>query len=87
MFTQGLILIALLSLPLSGFAASPTTAINIKTTEKKGDPLPLKKTDLFEAGDPSWAPELAADPEDYQEEMELPERSAALEEEAGTITR
>jgi hypothetical protein len=64
-------------------AIAPTLVISAPLKPAKGttinsDPLPLKKTDLFEQNDLGWAPELAADPEDYLEEMELPERSAAI---------
>ncbi len=70
--------VLLLALAITPFAAISAPSKPAKGTAINSDPLPLKKTDLFEQNDLGWAPELVADPEDYLEEMELPERSAAI---------
>ena len=67
---------------IPAFASKPTKSAEVKT-----DPLPLKKVDLFEQNDLGWAPEVDANPENYMEEMELPERSASLEDESTTLTQ
>ena len=60
---------------LSGPALAAASEKSPKPAGSKADPLKLRREDLVEGEDKGWYPELEATPEDYLEEMELPQRS------------
>lgn len=62
-------------------APSPKVNANSPSAEKSADQLSLKREDLLEGADNSWFPVLKVKPEDFNEDLEIPQRSRKDDEE------